>query len=152
MIELTIFHPLSLFFAKGPTAGLMKASEESEVKRSNIVSGIETRDILQDIVSRLDALSYKHDWKTGDVIMVEGFSLMHKAIPSDAEKDGLRILHRTSVEGDINIGTISTDFRISGVEIEDIHNRLFNNRDSPPVDRVLQELYPALESQEDAIS
>ena len=47
-------------------------------------------------------VSYSHDWKEGDVIVVDNLAVAHKASPgAHTIESGLRILHRTTIKSGV---------------------------------------------------
>jgi len=65
----------------------------------------ETLDILNNITEKLEASphKYSHLWELGDFAIMDNLAISHYADPGtqkSSSKDGLRILHRTTVAGD----------------------------------------------------
>jgi len=65
----------------------------------------ETTNLLNEITIKMENSSFKytHKWEDGDFAIIDNLALAHYADPGTqlpCEKDGLRILHRTTVSGD----------------------------------------------------
>ncbi|XP_014669205.1 PREDICTED: alpha-ketoglutarate-dependent sulfate ester dioxygenase-like [Priapulus caudatus] len=66
----------------------------------------ETQQIINDmsavLYDEISALQYTHKWEKGDFIVFDNNAILHKASPGTQvmpHKDGIRIMHRTTVEG-----------------------------------------------------
>lgn len=108
-----VYHPLiyphpvtkvkTLCFHLGmTTAFLWDAGTEEE----RMTDWSETKQILQEIFKEIvkdnRRLVYSHKWEEGDLIISDNLAVGHEATPETQkprEEVGLRILHRTTVEG-----------------------------------------------------
>ena len=102
----------------GTTMGLMArrrsdalGADDAVLRARDIVPQREAWGVLHDIRERFDAAAYAHPYAEGDVIVVDGYAVAHHASPSDAATDGLRVLHRTTVEGTHPTLQWRTEFR-----------------------------------------
>merc|ERR1711862_723304 len=62
----------------------------------------EMDELFSNVTELLDQpeISYCHDWKEGDVIIIDNVAVAHKAMPgAHKASSGLRILHRTTCAG-----------------------------------------------------
>jgi taurine dioxygenase len=64
----------------------------------------ETQQHLGNITTRLEEQAWRCEWELGDFALIDNLAVAHYAHPDtqlDPEIDGLRILHRTTVKGDL---------------------------------------------------
>lgn len=82
--------------------GLLEAEPRSALSGVRAWNRKEMDDFFQSVTEVLDRpdVSYAHDWKEGDVVVIDNLAVAHKAMPgAHKASSGLRILHRTTCEG-----------------------------------------------------
>ncbi|KAK7465207.1 hypothetical protein BaRGS_00037611 [Batillaria attramentaria] len=97
-----IGHP-TLCFHNGATDGFVwdyKTERERYTDRSETWQLVQ--EIHREITKDNNRLVYSHKWEVGDFIVADNLALAHQASPESqlpVSEVGLRILHRTAVEG-----------------------------------------------------
>ena len=88
-------HPLVWHRQSGKTS-LMIGLTAYDIKGMPLEEGQALLDELYDYVTQ-DRFTYRHKWKTGDVVMFNNPGLLHRSFPYD-EASG-RLMHRTTIAG-----------------------------------------------------
>jgi taurine dioxygenase len=94
----------------GTTMGLM-ARRGDTLRGRDILPQAEALRIVRDIEARFDAAAFEMPYRRGDVVVADGLVVAHHAAPSAAAADGMRVLHRTTVEGRYVTEQWRTEFR-----------------------------------------
>lgn len=95
----------------GATMGLM--TRRGDILRSaDILPQADALRILHDLESRFDAAAFEMPYRRGDVVVADGLVVAHHAAASASAEDGLRVLHRTTVEGRYATEQWHTEFRV----------------------------------------
>ena len=86
-------------------AGIVQRDEEGNVQR---LSKQAMQDLSQQYADLLSApdVAYEHKWEPGDVMITDNLAIAHRP-PAKEEREvieGLRVLHRTCMMGEHEIG------------------------------------------------